>query len=98
MNTSITITFTIINSAGINIQGAVVQTNGLLQEFTAQQSNYPIVGNAVNVGALLPGTTIVSLQLGVPSRPVNFSGTVTLVYEDMLTPLTQQITISVRGN
>lgn len=51
----------------------------------------------VKIGDVLPGTTIVSLELLTPSRPTEVNDRIALVFQEMTDPITQDISISVRG-
>jgi hypothetical protein len=98
MSSQITMSFTIVNPTGSAVHAAAIQTNVLFQIFAVQSSTYPVVGNVINIGDVPPGTTIVSLELLAPNRPREVNDTITLVYQEMINPITQEITISVRGN
>ncbi len=96
-NSKITVTFTIINSASATAHGVTIQAPSLLSSFTVQSTTSNIVGNAIEVGEVPQGTTIVSLELTTPTKPSTVTDTATLLYQESTTPLTQQISISIRG-
>jgi len=98
MGSQITMSFTITNPTNSTAHGTAIQTNVLFQIFAVQSSTYPVVGNVINIEDIPPGTTIVSLELLAPNRPREVNDTITLVYQEMVNPITQEITISVRGN
>jgi hypothetical protein len=97
MNTIITVSFTIINPTVSTAHGATIQADVLFAKFKIQSSTHEVVGNVVNIGDVPPGTTIVSLQLLAPNRAGIVTDTVSLLFQEMTTPIIQEITISVRG-
>lgn len=97
MNTIITISFTIINPTVSTAHGAAIQADVLFANFEIQSSTHEVVGNVVVIGDAPPGTTIVSLDLLAPNRAGVVTDTVSLLFQEMTTPITQKITISVRG-
>lgn len=97
VNTEVTVTFTVTNPSGSTTHGSTIQAEVILTNFEVQSSTHEVVGNVINIGDVPPGTTIVSLELMAPSRPRKISGTVNLTYQEMTEPITQEITISVKG-
>jgi flagellar basal body L-ring protein FlgH len=51
----------------------------------------------IKIGDVPTGTTIISLELLAPNRPTEVNDTITLVFQEMTNPITQDISISVRG-
>jgi uncharacterized membrane protein len=97
MNTKVTISFTIINTKSATAHGATIQAPILLSNFAIQSSTHSIVGNVINIGDVPPGTTIVSLDLLAPSKAGTVTDTVSLLFQESTTPITQEISISIRG-
>jgi hypothetical protein len=97
LNSTITMSFTIRNLATVTAHGATIETQTLFENFAVLSSTREIDGNVVNVGDIPPGTTIISLQLLSPSKPGTVVDTVSLLFQEMTEPVTQQITISIRG-
>ena len=97
MNSTITITFTISNPSTQTAHSAVLETNSLFQVFQLVSST-PVVGNIINVGDVPQGNTIITLQLISPKQSREFSDTVTLIYQEATSQVTQSINISIRGN
>lgn len=97
LNSDITMSFTIRNLANVTAHGATIEAEALFANFAVVSSTREVVGNVVNVGDVPPGTTIISLQLLSPSRPGTVIDTVSLLYQEMTTPVSQQIIISIRG-
>jgi len=96
-NTLCTIDFTVLNPTNATAHGATVQANGLFTDFIIQSSTHEVVGNVIKIGDVPAGTTIISLQLLSPSKPAAVVDTVSLLFQEMTAPVTQQITISVEG-
>jgi hypothetical protein len=98
MSAEITISFTIVNPTGTTVHGATIQANVLFTSFSVQPSStHQVIGNVVNVGEVPPGTTIVSMDLIAPSRAGIVTDTVSLLCEEILTPITQEIEITIKG-
>ncbi|MHA2407297.1 MAG: hypothetical protein ACXACA_02860 [Candidatus Ranarchaeia archaeon] len=97
LNSNITMSFTIRNLGSATAHGATIEANELFANFAVVSSTREVVGNVVNVGDVPPGTTIISLQLLSPTRPGTVVDTVSLLFQEMTAPVTQQITISIRG-
>ncbi|MDQ1281308.1 MAG: hypothetical protein QG670_2573 [Thermoproteota archaeon] len=70
----------------------------LLTEFTIEFSLYLGVGNVINVGDVQLGSTIVSNVLLALDKPKNVSNTGSLLFQEMTAPVTQAITIFVKGS
>ena len=97
LNSNITMSFTIRNLATVTAHGATIETQTLFENFAVLSSTREVIGNVVNVGDVPPGTTILSLQLLSPSKPGTVVDTASLLFQEMTEPVTQQITISIRG-
>lgn len=98
MSTAITISFTIVNPTGTTVHGATIQANVLFTSFIVQPSStHQVIGNVVNIGDVPPGTTIVSMDLIAPSRAGIVTDTVSLLCEEISTPITQEIEITIKG-
>jgi len=89
--------FIITNPTESVAHGVAIQTNVLFEKFAIQSSTHEIVGNVIKIGDVPTGTTIISLELLAPSRPTEVNDTITLVFQEMTYPITQDISISVRG-
>ena len=97
INTRVTVSFTVINPTTATAHGATIQAPVLLANFVIQSSTHNIVGNVINIGDVPPGTTIASLELSTPNKAGTVTGTVSLLYQESTAPVTQEISISVRG-
>ena len=97
MNTRVTVSFTVINPTTATAHGATIQAPVLLANFMIQSSTHNVVGNVINIGDVPPGTTIASLELSTPNKAGTVTGTVSLLYQESTAPVTQEISISVRG-
>jgi hypothetical protein len=97
INSTITVSFTIRNPTEATAHEATIEADSLFANFAVVSSTREVVGNVVNIGDVPPGTTIISLQLSSPSKPVTVTDTLSLLYQEMPTLVTQQITITVRG-
>lgn len=97
VNTVFTVSFTVVNPSVSTAHGVTIQACVLFESFTIRSSTHEIVGNVINVGNVSPGTTIVSLELYAPGRAGKVSGEVNLLFQEMKSPVTQEITITVRG-
>lgn len=97
INTTFTVGFTIINPTAATAHGVTIHADAFFADFKIQASTHEVVGNIVNVGDVPPGTTIVSLELLTPKKAGIVTDTVLLLFQEMTTPITQEITISVRG-
>jgi hypothetical protein len=97
LNSTITLSFTIRNLATVTAHGTTIETQTLFENFEVMYSTRDVVGNVVNVGDVPPGTTIISLQLLSPSKPGTVVDTVSLLFQERSAPVTQQVTISIRG-
>ena len=97
MNTNLTITFTITNPTTATAHGATIQAPILFTSFTIQSSTHPVVGNAISVGDVAPGTTIVAVELLAPNQAGTVSDTVNLLFQEMNSPVTQPVSILVKG-
>ncbi len=91
------VSFTVINPTTTTAHGASIQAITFFTEFTIEASNHEVVGNVIDIGDVPPGTTPVSLQLLAPNKPGTVSDTVTLLFQEMTAPVTQEITISIQG-
>ncbi|MDP2968609.1 MAG: hypothetical protein Q8P64_05305 [Deltaproteobacteria bacterium] len=97
VNTRVTVSFTVINPTTTTAHGATIQAPVLLANFVIQSSTHNIVGNVINIGDVPPGTTIASLELSAPNKARTVTDTVSLLYQESTAPVTQEISISVRG-
>lgn len=97
INTRVTVSFTVINPTTATAHGATIQAPVLLANFMIQSSTHNVVGNVINIGDVPPGTTIASLELSTPNKAGTVTGTVSLLYQESTAPVTQEISISVRG-
>jgi len=92
-----TVNFTVINPTSATAHGSTIQANVFFADFLIQSCTHEVVGNVINVGDVPPGTTIVSLSLSTPGKPGTVTDTVSLLYQEMTAPVTQEITVSVSG-
>jgi hypothetical protein len=97
LNSVMTMSFTIRNPTNATAHQATIQADELFANFGVVSSSREVVGTVVNIGDVPPGTTIISLQLSTPTRPGTVTDTISLLYQEMETPVTQQLTINVRG-
>lgn len=97
LNSTFTMSFTIRNPTNATAHGTTIEADTLFASFAVVSSTREVVGNVVNVGDVPPGTTILSLTLLSPSRPGTVTDTVSLLFQEMTAPVTQQVTITVRG-
>jgi len=97
MNTKVTVSFTVINSKTATAHGATIQAPILLSNFAVQSSTHNVVGNVINIGDVPPGTTIASLELLTPNKAGTVADTVSLLFQESTAPVTQEVSISVRG-
>lgn len=98
MNSELSISFTISNPTSFIANGVYLETGGLFSDFAFQSSTYEVIGSVINIGEVPSGVTIVGVELISPSRARTFTNTVTLNFQEMVNPLTESVTISVRGN
>ena len=91
------VNFTVINPTSATAHGSTIQANVFFADFLIQSCTHEVVGNVINVGDVPPGSTIVSLNLSTPGKPGTVTDTVSLLYQETTTPITQGISISVRG-
>jgi hypothetical protein len=96
-NTLCTVSFTVINPTTATAHGATIQADVLFADFVIQSSTHEVIGNVIKIGDVPPGTTIVSLELSTPNKPGTVTDTVSLLFQEMTAPVTQEITISVSG-
>ena len=97
INSTITMSFTIRNPTIVTAHGATIESDLLFTNFAIVSSTREIIGNVLNVGDVPPGATIISLTLASPKRPGTVTASVSLLFQEMTAPVTQQVTISVRG-
>ncbi len=97
LNSTITMSFTMKNPTNATAHGATIEASVLFANFAILSSTREVIGNVINIGDVPPGTTIISLTLLAPNRPGTVTDMISLFYQEMAAPLTQQITISVRG-
>jgi len=98
MNSDLSISFTINNPTSFTANGVYLETEGLFSDFSLESSTHEIVGSVINIGEVSSGITIVNVDVMAPSRTRTFSNIITLNFQEMINPLTESITISVRGN
>lgn len=97
MNAKITISFALANPTDYTAHDVTIQTNVLFEHFSIVSSTHEIIGNAVKIGDVQPGTTVSSLELTSPARPINVQDEITLIFKEMEQPITEDLSISVRG-
>ena len=98
MNSELSISFTISNPTAFTANGVYLETSGLFSDFTLQSCTHETTGSVINIGQVPSGITVVSVNLLAPDRVRVFTNTVVLNFQEMLNPLTESVTISVRGN
>jgi hypothetical protein len=98
MNSELSISFTISNPTAFTANGVYIETSGLFSDFTLQSCTHETTGSVINIGQVPSGITVVSVNLLAPDRVRVFTNTVVLNFQEMLNPLTESVTISVRGN
>jgi hypothetical protein len=98
MNSELSVSFTINNPTTFTANGVYLETGGLFSDFTLQSSTNETTGSVINIGEVPSGLTIVSVELMSPSRARTLTNTITLNFQEMVNPLTESLTISVRGN
>jgi hypothetical protein len=96
-NANFTISFDIANPNAYTANGTVIVTSSLFSDFKVISTTRPIAGNAIMVGAVPSGTTVVTVGLTAPQRPATYPYTITLNYTGASQPIPQQIAISVTG-
>jgi len=97
MSTQITITFTITNPTDATANDVIVQTNSLFEHFTLVSCTHERIGNTIEIGNISPGTTVSSMELVTPSRPIDFSEIIGLTFTEITEQITRNISISVTG-
>jgi hypothetical protein len=97
INSTFTMSFTIRNPTNATAHGATIEANVLFENFAIESSTRETVGNVVDVGDIPPGTTIISLKLLSPKRPGTVDDTLSLLFQEIANPVTEIVTISVRG-
>ena len=98
MNSELSISFTINNPTSFTANGVYLETSGLFSDFALQSSTHEITGSVIDIGEVSSGVTIVSVGVLSPDRARTNTNTITLNFQEMATPITKSITISVRGN
>jgi len=98
MNSELSISFTINNPTTFTANGVYLETSGLFSDFTLQSSTHETTGSVINIGEVPSGVTIVSVELVSPDRARTITNTIVLNFQEMVTPVTKSVTISVRGN
>ncbi len=96
-NTNLIISFTLSNPTSYTAHDVLIQLSGLLESFTQLSSTHEVSGNLISIGEVSSGTTICSLELNSPDRPLTLSDIIIVSYLEMTDPLTQPISISVIG-
>lgn len=97
MSTRITISFTITNPTEYTAHDVVIQTNVLFEHFSIDSSTHEVEGNVVRIGDVPSGTSVSSLELTSPDKPRNIQDTITLSFQEMDQPVTEELLISVSG-
>ena len=97
MNTKITISFTITNPTELTAHDVAIQTNVLFEYFSIVSFTHNVTGNVIKIGDVPQGTTVSSLELISPQRPRDIHDTITLTFQEMTQPISQEISISVSG-
>ena len=98
MNSELIITFTITNPTTFTANTVYLETSGLFSDFTLQSSTHDTTGSVINIGEVRSGVTVVSVELVAPDRARTLTNTVALNFQEMASPVTKSVTISVRGN
>lgn len=98
MNSELSITFTITNPTTFTANTVYLETSGLFSDFTLQSSTHDTTGSVINIGEVRSGVTVVSVELVAPDRARTLTNTVALNFQEMASPVTKSVTISVRGN
>jgi Domain of unknown function DUF11 len=86
---------TITNGGTGTANSVAIQAGDIFSAFKFVSSNYPTSGNVIVVGDVAPGSIVVNLELTAPSQPQQFSGTITLTYQQMAGPLAASVSIRV---
>ncbi len=97
MNSEITITFSITNPTQYTAHDAIIQTSVLFENFELTSSTHTVTGNIIEINDVSPGTTVISINLVVSTKPGEISATIALIFNEMAQPITQNISISVTG-
>jgi hypothetical protein len=99
MNTLLSIGFIVNNPTGSAAHVAYIETNGLFVDFSVQSSTHEVVGgNVINIGYVPSGAEVVSVELLSPNRAGAFSYTIILRFHEMTAPISQNLSIQVRGS
>jgi hypothetical protein len=95
VNSNFDFSITVVNGGSGTANSIAIQVGDILAAFKVDSSNYPLSGNVIVVGDVAPGSVIVTLHLTAPSQPQQFSGTMTLTYQQMSTLLSASVAIRV---
>lgn len=98
MNSELSVSFTINNPTDFTANNVYIETDGLFSDFTVQSFSHEISGSVINIGQASSGITIVNLEVISPTRARTYTNTITLNYQEMSSPLTETLTIYVRGS
>ena len=97
MNTEVNMTFSITNPTESVAHDVVIQTSSLFDYFSILSSTHTVTGAAIELGDILPGTTICSLTLLSSNRPNEVRETMILIFNEMTEQLTKDVSISITG-
>ena len=98
MNSELSMSFTINNPTDFTANNVYIETDGLFSDFTVQSSSHEISGSVISIGQASSGILIVNLEVLSPTRARTYTNTITLNYQEMSNPLTETLTIYVRGS
>jgi outer membrane biosynthesis protein TonB len=90
----VNMTISIVNPSSHTLQNAVIQGSSLFNYFTSTDSR--VYGGTISLGQLQPGTSVFNLQLQ-PTKIGQVDDTLTLTYQNIQSPITQQISIRITG-
>jgi hypothetical protein len=92
--TPVNMTISIVNPSSHSLQNAVIQGSVLFTYFTSTDSR--IFGGTISLGQLPPGTSVYSLQLQA-TKIGQVDDTLSLTYQNIQSPITQQISLRIIG-
>jgi len=87
-------TISIVNPSSQILQNAVIQGSTLFSYFTSTDSR--VYGGTINLGQLPTGTSVFNLQLQA-TKIGQVDDTLSLTYQNIQSPITQQISIHITG-
>jgi hypothetical protein len=97
LNNEFTITFTITNPTESAAHDVIIQASSIFENLNVTSSSYEVTGNLIDVGDVVSGTTIVSLKLIAQNRPGTIDDNISLTFTEMDEPITESVSISIRG-